>query len=70
MRKIISRLIILTVMAAMVGGCGASGQKYVNVAGQSLPLNEVASAADIDKKMAEDGAVSMKAFAADRKSVV
>ncbi len=66
MRRVISRLIFLAVMAAMVAGCGASGQKYVVVAGQSLPLNEVASAADIDKKMAEDGAVSMKAFAAAR----
>jgi predicted small lipoprotein YifL len=57
MMKITLRFLLLVVMVAMVAGCGASGNKYVI---------EVQSAADIDKKMAEDGAVSMKDFAAAR----
>jgi len=60
MKKIIPKLLLLVVMAAMMAGCG---KNHVLVAGRSIPLYEMESVADIDKKMAEDGAVSMKAFA-------
>ncbi|HOD97374.1 MAG TPA: hypothetical protein PLT63_01230 [Syntrophales bacterium] len=63
MKKIIPKLLLLVVMAAMMAGCG---KNHVLVAGRSIPLYEMESVADIDKKMAEDGAVSMKDFAAAR----
>lgn len=61
MKIAILRLLILVVMAAMMAGCG---KKYVFADGRSIPVYELKSAAEIDKKMAEDGVLSMHELAA------